>query len=759
LQTLALAGALLFFAGNGSAASFIVEDIEIEGLERIEPGTVFTYLPIQVGDRFDSSRSAEIARALYDTGFFDDITLRRRGNVLLVVVKERPAISEITFEGNDDISDDELTEALKSVEIATGRVFNRSVLERLENELVQQYLARGKYNVKVKTEVTELERNRVDIKIDISEGAVARIKRVNIVGNEDFTEVELTEDFESGIPAWWAFWSGRDKYSKEKLTGDLEILRTHYLDQGYLKFNIDSTQVSITPDNEDIYIDINIDEGEQYTVSDVRLAGTFVVPEDELERLLKVKAGDTFSRGRVIESVEDITRRLGSEGYAFANINPVPEIDEARKEVGLTFFVDPGQRIYVRRINILGNASTSDEVYRRELRQIEGGWYSLSDIELSRTRLQRLPYVESVEITTERVPGIDDMVDLNVEIKERLAGNFAIGAGYSQSQGLLFNLAVTQDNFLGTGKRVGIRFDNSDFNTIYSISYTNPYYTIDGVSRGFDVSYTQTDASEANIADYSADQLGARVTYGIPFSEFDTVRASAGYQDVGIDTTDNTPLEILDFLRDNGDEFNVFQLSSSFIHDTRNKTVFADRGNLQQLNLEVAVPGGDLEYYRSGYSNLNYFPLTEGGLTLSLSGEVSYGDSYGGTTDLPFFEKYYAGGFGTVRGYEANSLGPRDVRFDEPLGGNFLTVANVELIFPPPFVEQAENLRLGLFFDAGNVFGEVSDFDVSELRTSAGITINWITPVGALTFGLAQALNAKRGDDTETFQFNVGTIF
>jgi outer membrane protein insertion porin family len=613
---LALVGVLVILANDLLAVEFVVEDIEIEGLQRIEPGTVFTYLPIQVGDRVDSRRSAEIVRALYETGFFSDIVLRKRGNVLVVIVEERPAISDITFEGNEDISDEDLTEALKSVEIAKGRVFNRSVLERLENELMQQYLARGKYNVKVETDVKELERNRVDIKIEISEGAVARIKRVNIVGNEAFAEEELTEDFESGIPAWWAFWSGRDKYSKEKLTGDLETLRTHYLDRGYLQFNIDSTQVSITPDNQDIYIAINIDEGEQYTVSDVRLAGTFVVPQEELERGLEIDAGDIFSRGKVIKSIDAITRRLGNEGYAFANINPIPEIDEKRKEVRLTFFIDPGQRIYVRRINILGNASTADEVYRRELRQIEGGWYSLSDIELSRRRIQRLAYVESVEINTQRVPGTSDMVDLDVKIKERLAGNFAIGAGYSQSQGLLFNLSLTQDNFLGTGKRVGIRFDNSDFNTIYSFAYTNPYYTIDGVSRGFDVSYTQTDASEANIADYGADQIRARVTYGIPFSEFDTVRASAGYEDIGIDVTDNTPQEILDFLEDNGAEFNVFELSSSIVHDTRNKTVFADRGNLQQLSLEVAVPGGDLEYYRTGYSNLNYFPLTSGGLTL-----------------------------------------------------------------------------------------------------------------------------------------------
>ncbi|MGH8501057.1 MAG: outer membrane protein assembly factor BamA [Gammaproteobacteria bacterium] len=758
-NTLALTGALLFFANNAHAVSFVIKDIELQGLGRIEAGTVFTYLPIQVGERFTEERGAEIVSALYDTGFFSDITLRRRGDVLIVVVTERPAISGITFDGNEDISDEDLTEALRSVEIARGRVFNRSVLERLEQELTQQYLARGKYNARIRTKVTPLERNRVNIKIDISEGEVASIKRVNVVGNEAFEEDELTEDFASGIPAWWAFFSSRDQYSQEKLTGDLELLRTHYLDEGYLQFNIDSTQVSITPDKRDIYIGINIDEGEQYTVRDARLAGTFIVPRAQLERLLAVKPGQTFSRARVVRTVDDITRRLGNEGYAFANINPIPEIDEASKEVSLTFFVDPGQRIYVRRINILGNTTTSDEVYRRELRQIEGGWYNLSDIELSRQRIQRLPYVETVEVDTARVPGVDDMVDLNISVKERLAGNFAIGAGYSQSQGLLFNLSVTQENFLGTGRRVGVRFDNSDYNTVYNISYTNPYYTIDGVSRGFNLNYSRTDASEANISDYDAQQLGGDVEFGIPFSEFDTLRTSAGYRDVNIDTNVNTSPEIRQFLIDNGDAYNIFELGASLIHDTRNKTVFADRGNLQQLNLEVAVPGGDLQYYRTDYSNLGYIPLTSG-LTLSLNGEVAYGDGYSGTTDLPFFEKYYGGGFGTVRGYAANTLGPRDsTQFRDPLGGNFSVVSNIELLFPPPFTEEASNLRFGLFFDAGNVFEDVGAFDTGEIRTSVGVSTSWITPVGALTFSLAQALNDQPGDETEVFQFNIGTIF
>ena len=533
LTALVLASVLLAIHFKLSAApSFDVEDIEVEGLQRIEAGTVFTYLPIKVGDTFDERRSAEILRELFKTGFFSDVSLFHRGNILIVTVKERPAIADINFSGNKDISDEDLTTALKGVGIAKGRVFNRSILERLENELLQQYFARGKYNVQVDTTVSELPRNRVDIDIDISEGEVARIKRINIVGNKDFDDGELKDDFDSGIPPWYLFFSGKDKYSKQKLAGDLEKLRSLYLDQGYLKFNIDSTQVSITPDKRDIYITINIDEGDKYTVNEVKLAGNFIVPEEELRNLLVIHKGEIFSRSKVVETTDAISRRLGNEGYAFANINPIPEVDDTKREVSITFFIDPGQRIYVRRINFLGNDATRDEVFRREMRQLEGGWYSLKNIDLSRRRLERLSYVESVDIKTERVSGIDDLVDLDITIKERLSGSFAIGAGFSQAQGLLFNLSLTQDNFLGTGRKVGIRFDNSAANTIYSFSYTNPYYTIDGVSRGFSLSYSETDAAEANVSDYFADQFAGNVNYGIPLTEVDTVRASGGVDNI-----------------------------------------------------------------------------------------------------------------------------------------------------------------------------------------------------------------------------------
>jgi outer membrane protein insertion porin family len=758
LTALVLASLVLVLCLELSAApSFTVEDIEVEGLQRIEAGTVFTYLPIKVGDTFDDRRSAEILRELFKTGFFSDVSLYHKGNILIVKVKERPAIADINFSGNKDISDEDLTTALKGVGIAKGRVFNRSILERLENELLQQYFARGKYNVQVDTTVSELPRNRVDIDIDISEGEVARINRINIVGNKDFDEDELKDNFDSGVPPWYLFFSGKDKYSKQKLAGDLEKLRSFYLDQGYLKFNIDSTQVSITPDKRDIYITININEGDKYTVSEVKLAGNFIVPEEELRNLLVIHKGEIFSRSKVVETTDAISRRLGNEGYAFANINPIPEIDETKREVSITFFVDPGQRIYVRRINFLGNDATRDEVFRREMRQLEGGWYSLKNIDLSRRRLERLSYVESVDIKTERVAGIDDLVDLDITIKERLSGSFAIGAGFSQAQGLLFNLSLTQDNFLGTGRKVGVRFDNSSVNTIYSFSYTNPYHTIDGVSRGFSLSYSETDAAEANVSDYLADQFAGNVNYGIPLTEVDTVRASAGVDNIKISTTTNTPTEIFEFLDQNGDKYTNFALTGSFIHDTRNRTVFADRGNLQRMNLEVTVPGSDLEFYKLDYRNQHYFPITKW-LTSLLNGEVSWGDSYEGTTDLPFFEKFYAGGLRSVRGYKSNTLGPRDSR-NNPYGGNFRVVANAELFFPALFFEETKNIRLGMFVDAGNVFTDVSDFEFSDLRASTGVSLTWLSPVGALTFSLAEALNDKPGDETEFFQFSIGTLF
>ena len=739
------------------AETFRLQDIQIEGLERIEAGTAFTYLPIKVGDELDVNNTANIARELYKSGFFKDIQLHREGNILVVTVQEKPAIASLSFDGNKILDDEQLAEVLTSVGIAQGRVFNRSVLERLESELIQQYFAFGKYSVKIDTQVRELERNRVDVGIHIIEGDAAKIKQVKVVGNTVFEEEDLIEDFESGLKPWYKFWGSRDRYAKQKLQGDIEILRSQYLNEGYLKFDIPTTQVSISPNKEDIFITINVEEGEQYTINNVELAGKYVVPKEELESLVALVPGDVFSRAKIVRSNDAITRRLGDEGYAFPNINAVPEVDEESKKVDLTFFIDPGKRVYVRRINFTGHETTRDEVYRRELRQMESGWYSQSKVEASRARIQRLAYVEAVEVETKRIPGVDDFVDLDIAIVERLAGSFNIGAGLSDSQGAVITTSVSQDNFLGTGKKVSFRINTSKVNTIYDFNYTDPYYTIDGVSRGFGASYVSTEAGEADISDFDSTQWALRVNYGIPITERDRIGATAQIRHTEINTTTNTPLEVREFIRDNGDEYDNLTLNTNFVHDTRNRSLFPNKGNRQKAGLEFSVPGSDLEFYKVNLENAFYFSLGEA-FTLSLSSEIGYGDAYGDTTDLPFFEKFRAGGFDSVRGYENNSLGPRD-SFDDSFGGNFLTVGRAQILFPPPFLENKNRARIALFVDAGQVFAEFEDYDTSEVRGSAGLGLSWVTGLGGISAALSSPFNDQEGDDTETFQFNLGTSF
>lgn len=749
--------ALWLALGTARADVFVVGDIEVEGLQRISAGTVFTYLPVKVGQTFDEAESPAVVRDLYATGFFEDVQLRRRDDILIVVVTERPSIAEITFEGNNDIPSDQLKEVLKQVGIAKGRVLNRSVLERLQRELQQQYFARGKYNVKIDTTVDKLPRNRVDIAIVISEGQVAKIREVTIVGNEDYAEEDLLDELDSGVPHPLALASSRDEYSKQKLAGDLERLRSVYLDSGYVQFNIDSTQVSITPDKKDIYVTINVEEGEQYNIAEVKLAGNLVLPEEEIQSLVTVRAGDIFSRKKVTDTTAAITRRLGDAGYAFANVNPIPEIDEEKREVSLTLFVDPGQRVYVRRINFIGNYKTRDEVFRREMRQMEGAWYSASDIDRSKTRVQRLVFVESVNIETKRVPGLDDQVDLDVSITERLAGSFVIGAGYSQGQGVLFNMSLSQDNFMGSGKRVSVAVNNSQVNQIYSLSYTNPYHTIDGVSRGFTLFYRKTDTDAANVARYNTNRYGGNLNYGIPLSEYDSARFSVGYDKTELILSSGAAQELTEFVNDYGDRYDTYSVEAGLTHDTRDRVIFPTRGNLQRLSLEAAAPGSDLEYWKSTYSNRQNFSLW-GDVTFGIEGEVSYGEGYADTYDLPFFEKFYAGGIRSLRGYKTNSLGPRDSNND-PYGGNFRVLGGAELVFPPPGMADVTSFRMSLFLDAGNVFADFQSFDANEIRTSAGVAAAWLSPVGPLTFSLARALNDKPGDELEAFQFSLGAGF
>ncbi|WP_018995371.1 outer membrane protein assembly factor BamA [Thioalkalivibrio sp. ALJ2] len=775
LRAIALVG-LLGLAGTAWGQTYQIEDIEIEGLERITAGTALSYLPVEVGDTFDESQSPDIIREMFQTGFFDDVEIARRGNVLVVIVSERPAINEINFSGNRDIPDDGLREALEAAGLRSGRVFNRTMLDRIESELRQQYFARGRYNVEVDVEIIDLPRNRVDIEIDIAEGPVARIQQVNVVGNETFTDRELTRRFDSGVPRWWAFFSRRDHYSREKLSGDLEQLRSYYLDEGFLEFDIDSTQVTLTPDRRDLFITINVDEGERYTVTGFDLAGDFVVSRDELEELVEIDVGEPFSRSQVTQSAERITNRLMQDGYAFANVNPVPDVDEDSREVDITFFIDPGPRVYVRRIQITGNENTEERVYRRELRQMESSWYNGALIERSRVRLQRLPFVQSVNVETQRVPGTDDEVDLNITVTEQQSGALTLGAGFSQNQGLLLTAGLQQDNFLGTGNRFNAEVSTSRVNQIFRMSVTNPHYTPAGASRGFSVFYRKIDAEEANISRYSSNRYGFDVSYGIPLSEFDRVRIVPGFEHIDIDTVERdgrrgSPDEIFDEVDEFGSSANFYKIETSYIHDTRDRTTFATQGRRHRIGLELAVPGSDREFYKLTYSGEEIFRLSDR-YSFSISGGIAYADGYGGS-ELPFYERLFAGGIRSVRGYEDNRLGDqRELREfrdenvpatrdsnDDPYGGRFRTTISGELFYPLPFAADNDAVRMSTFVDAGNVFNDPGDWDVGELRASAGFAITWFSPVGPLSFSVAEPLNDQPEDDIQRFQFLLGASF
>ncbi len=733
---------------------FKVTDIRVDGLERISPGTVFNYLPIKVGDTVNTQDTVNAIKALFKTGFFSDVRMEKDGTVLVVYVKERAAISSIKITGNKDLETDKLLEGLKDIGLAEGRVFDRSLLEKVEQELRRQYFSRGKYAVRITTTVTPLDRNRVGILIEISEGDVARIKQINIVGNHRFTEKELRKGFTLDTPNWLSFITKNDQYSKQKLAADLETLRSFYLNRGYLNFSIISTQVSITPDKRDIYITINITEGDQYKISEVTLSGKLVLKPEELFPLVKINPGDVFSRKRVTEAVDRISAKLGDQGYAFANVNTVPDVDKAKKEVSLAFIVDPGKRVYVRRVNVKGNIVTRDEVLRREMRQMEAGWFSAAKVDRSRARLQKLGYFKDVNVETPAVPGTTDQVDVDYSVTETSSGSITAGVGYAQTSGILFNASVSQDNFLGSGDRVSFAFNNSNVTTIYNLYYTNPYYTINGVSRGFGLYYKKTNADQANLSSYTTDTYGANVNYGIPINEFDTVRVSPEFQNLRLKETNDSPNQVIDFIQQHGDDYNTVTLNSSWSHDTRNKVLLTDEGGLQSLSLAVAVPGSDLEYYKLGYEQRRYVPLTRN-LTLSMHAQLGYGNGYGSYNNLPFFENYFAGGVRSVRGFEDNTLGPTDSN-GNPIGGSIQVVGGTEVLFPAPFMEDSKSFRLGTFLDIGNVYSDLSSFDAGELRYSVGVSALWISPMGPLSISLGFPLNASGSDKVQNFQFTVG---
>ena len=754
---LALLLMVLLSAQSLLAAGFRIDDIRVEGLQRITAGTVFNYLPVKPGDVLSEEQSGEVVRALFKTGFFKDVRLERDGNVLVVVVSERPAIAEINFSGNKSIDEEALKEGLKDAGLSVGRTFNRSVLDSIERELERQFFNAGKYGVKLKTTVTPLERNRVAIDIDITEGETARIKQINIVGNKAFDDDELLDQFSLTTGGWLSAITKDNQYSRQKLSGDLEKLRSFYLDRGYVNFKIDSTQVTITPDKKDIYITINISEGDVFTLSDVQLAGEYVGRPEDYFPLIHLRRGEPFNRKEVVESSDRISAKLSDEGYAFANVNAVPEIDDEKKTVAVTYFVDPGKRVYVRRINIRGNSRSRDEVIRREFRQMEAAWFSGEKLKLSRERVQRTGYFDKVSVETPAVPGVTDQVDINVNVEEKPSGSLLAGVGYSQSSGVILNASINQDNFLGTGKKVSLALKTSSANRHYEVSYTNPYYTVDGISRGFTLSYRTTNFQQLSTSNYTTDDGIIGMNFGIPLSEFNRFSFAGQLHSIDFKPGTYATREINDWIAAEGTNYLDLELRVGWAHDSRDSALFPKKGSLQRLSAELAIPGSDLEYYKVSYKHRRFWPLFRD-LVFSLNGEVGYGAAYGGTSRLPLFKNFFAGGPTSVRGYQSLSLGPRDSA-SAPLGANLKVVGNAELYFPSPLY--TDTMRFLAFADAGSVFDTEAGntFDAKEFRYSAGVGLAWLSPLGALTVSYAQPLKKDSQDEPEPFQFTFGTTF
>ncbi len=736
---------------------FVVRDIRVEGVQRTEAGTVFSYLPIKVGERMDDDKAAAAIKALYATGFYADVRLEVENDVLVVFVAERPAIAQIDIEGAKEFSKDNLKDGLKTAGISEAKIFDRSVLDRAEKEVKRQYTSRGFYSSKVVTTVTPLERNRVSLTFTIDEGEPSKIVDINIIGAKAFSESTLLKEFEQTTSGWFTFFTKDDQYSKQKLSGDLEKLRSYYSNRGYLDFNVESTQVSITPEKDKIYITIVVNEGQIYKISDVKFSGELKIPESEMRALLLFKSGETFSRQKVVDSIKAITDRLGNDGYSFANINPVPERDPVTKLASFTMFVDPGRRVYVRRINVQGNSRTRDEVVRREMRQLEAGWYSIDKINRSKERLDRTGFFEEVTVETPAVPGSNDQVDLNVTVKERNTGSLQFGVGYGSGvDKLTISASVSQANIFGTGNQLSFRVNNSRVSRAYEVSYLNPYWTVDGISRGFDVYERELNTASTNTGDFSSRAAGAGVRYGVPVTEYDSVNFGVGWERTKIALNDFSPPRYFNYVNSFGTTSDTIRGSLGYARDTRDSIYFPTRGFLLEFGIESGLPGGDLKYYR-GQAKAQYLRPIWGPIVLGLSAELGIANGYG-NKPLPFFKNFYAGGVDSVRGYQSGTIGPRDVN-GEYIGGNKRLVGNIEVLFPMPGVKSEKSVRLSVFADFGFVWSDDQRLLLGDLRTSAGFAVSWYSPVGPLKFSLAKPFQTKPTDRLERFQFLLGRAF
>ncbi len=750
--------ALLVLTGGalGQAfRSFVVKDIRVEGLQRTEPGTVFSYLPVKVGETMTEEKAQQALRALFATGFFRDVRLEVENDVLVVLVTERPAVAQIDLLGIKEFQPDAIKRILRDSGLAEGRTFDRAILDGAEQELKRQYLSRGRYAAEVQTTVTPLERNRVGISVSVTEGEVAKIRAINIVGSQVFTEKQLLEQFVLRTPGWLTWYTKHDQYSKPKLAADLESLKSFYLDRGYVDFNIESTQVSITPDKRDIYITVNVVEGEKYTVSDVKLDGQMLLPREVLEKQLRIKAGEVFSRQRLTETTKGITDRLGDEGYAFANASAVPQFDRVARTVALTILIDPGRRVYVRRINVAGNTRTRDEVIRREMRQLEGAYYDASKIQLSKTRIDRTEFFKDVNVETAPVAESADQIDVNFTVEEKPTGALLIGAGFSSVDKVTLTGSVSQANVFGSGKFISVQVNSGKVNRAYALSYTNPYFTVDGVSRGFDVYSRRVNASSLAVGAYQTDTIGGGVRFGYPLSETDGINFNLYAESVKLSLNDTSPLSYRNFASLFGSSYSYGTGSIGWGRDTRDSAILTSRGSLTRASVEVAA--GGLQFYRANFNQQWFYPVSRT-VTLALTGDLGYVHGLGGKT-VPFFKNFYAGGPNSVRGYKSFSLGPQDTETNV-LGGTRKISGSAEVLFPMPGAQNDKSLRLTAFVDAGQVYGASEKIALGELRYSAGIGLAWSSPFGPLRLSFAQPLNNKKGfDRVERLQFTFGSAF
>lgn len=747
---------LLYAASAIAIEPFVVKDIRVEGIQRTEAGTVFSYLPVKVGDKLDDEHAAAAIRALFATGFFKDVRLEVQQGVLIVLVRERPSIASIEINGVKDFPKDTLRDNLKSVGLADGRIFDKSALDKAEQELKRQYVARGKYGVKFSTTVTELERNRVAIIFNVVEGETSKIRQINIIGNQAFNEKKLKDLIQLGTPNWISWFTKNDQYSKQKLSADLETLRSLYLDAGYLEFSIDSTQVSITPNKEHIYITINISEGAKYTVSDVKVSGPEnILTHAETRKLIKVQAGDVFSRKELTDSTKKIGDRLGEDGYAFANVNAVPDVDKEKHQVGFTYVVDPGSRAYVRHIDITGNTKTRDLVIRREFRQMESAWYSASKIKTSKQKVDRLDFFSEVNIETLPVPGTNDQLDVSLAVKEKSTGDFSVGAGVSSNVGVVFTGSVTQRNLFGTGNSISTQINTSKINQVYSVTYTNPYYTDNGISRGFDLYKRNVNSTYTAISPYLSSTIGGGVRFGVPISDFENTHFGLSAEKTELTLTDASSLQMKEYVRIFGPSTSNLLSSVGWSRDNRDSAIYTTAGTVQRAFVEVALPVSNQQFYKLTYQHQWFYPISQN-VTLMLNGEAGGAEGYG-NKPVPFFKNFYAGGPGSVRGFKPFSIGPRDIN-NNSLGGTRRIVGNAELLFPMPGMNKDRSVRLSTFIDAGAVFG-LGLTGSDSLRYSTGVAVTWVSPVGPLKISVAVPLNKQPTDKLQIFQFTLGSLF